>query len=256
MRDDDSVEAGTSGDPPALRGVLKRVVRRVLHTLVYHAVIKPSRHRTTRTRAARFALVVRPTVFHPKWFLSSEVLAGEVARLDLRGRRVADVGTGSGILALAAARAGAAFVAAIDVNLEAARSAAENAAANGFAARVAPLCGDLLSAVTPDAAFDLILSNPPFFSGEPRDVADRAWHAGPEYRDILPLFGQIRDRLAPGGRALVVLSSDADLATLHRLVDDAGLERRVLLERELLFESMLVYELRPSAVTSPAAAAR
>jgi release factor glutamine methyltransferase len=223
--------------------MLKRLLRRALHAAAYHFVIKPSRRRTLRTRAARFPLVVRPTVFHPRWFLSSEVLARFVGRLDLRGKRVADVGTGSGVLALAAARAGAAFVAAVDVNPEAARSAAENARANGYGDRVAALCGDLLGAISPGARFDVVLSNPPFFAGEPRDLADRAWHAGPAYRDIAPLFEQIRERLAPGGRAYVVLSSDADLEALHALVDRAGLTRRIALERRLLFESMIVYEL-------------
>jgi release factor glutamine methyltransferase len=223
--------------------MLKRVLRRALHVGVYHLLLKPSAGKTVRTRAARFALVVRPSVFHPKWFLSSEILAGFVGRLDLRGKRVVDVGTGSGVLALAAARAGAAFVAAVDVNPAAASVAAENARANGYADRVAPFCGDLLSAVSRDARFDVVLSNPPFFPGEPRDTADRAWHAGPGYRDLAPLFGQIGERLAPGGRAFVVLSSDADLAALHALSDAAGLSRRVVVERRLFFESMLVYEL-------------
>jgi methylase of polypeptide subunit release factors len=223
--------------------MLKRLLRRGLHAAFYQLVVKPSRRRAVRTRAARFALTVRPSVFHPKWFLSSEILAGFVGRLDLRGRRVADVGTGSGVLALAAARAGAAFVLAVDVNPEAARSAAENARENGYADRVAVVCGDLLSAVAPEARFDAIVSNPPFFAGEWRDAADRAWRAGPAYRDIAPLFGQMRERLAPGGRAYVVLSSDADLAAIHGLIDGAGLARRTVVERNLLFESMLVYEL-------------
>ena len=227
--------------------MLKRLLRRALHTAIYHFVVKPSRRRTTRTRAARFALTVRPTVFHPKWFLSSEILAGFIGRLDLGGKRVADVGTGSGVLALAAARAGAALVIAVDVNLEAARSAAENAKENGYADRVVAACGDLLSAVSTDARFDVIVSNPPFFPGEPRDTADRAWHAGPGYRDIAPLFGQMRERLSPTGRVYVVLSSDADVAAIHGLIDGAGLARRTVVERRLLFESMLVYELTPRA---------
>lgn len=224
--------------------MLKRLVRRALHTVVYHAVIKPSRTKTTRARAARFALTMRPTVFHPRWFLSSEILARYVGRFDLSGRRVVDVGTGSGILALAAARAGARLVVAVDVNPNAARSAADNAVANGLGDRVAAVCGDLLSAVSPEARFDLVLSNPPFFAGEPRDLADRAWHAGPGFRDILPMFSQIRERLAPDGRALVVLSSDCDLDAIHALVDAAGLSRRVVHDRKLMFESMLIYELR------------
>jgi release factor glutamine methyltransferase len=58
-------------------------------------------------RAAGFTLVVYPTVFHPKLFLTSEFFARFLATANLEGKRVADVGTGSGILALAAARAGA-----------------------------------------------------------------------------------------------------------------------------------------------------
>lgn len=226
--------------------MLKRLARRALHAAVYHLLVKPSRRRAVRTRVARFDLEVPPTVFHPKWFLSSETLAGYVSGLDLREQRVADVGTGSGILALAAARAGASRVVAVDVNPAAARAAAANARRNDLGDRVAAVCGDLLSPLSPAARFDAILSNPPFFPGEPRDLADRAWHAGPAYRDLAPLFDQARERLAPGGRLYLVLSSDADLAALHALMERAGFARRVVRRRRLLFESMLVYELRPA----------
>jgi methylase of polypeptide subunit release factors len=106
------------------------------------------------------------------------------------------------------------------------------------------VCGDLLSPVAPEGRFDVILSNPPFFPGEPRDLADRAWHAGADYRDLAPLFAQARERLAPDGRMYVILSSDADLGALGALIDRAGLRARIVLERKVLFESMLVYELR------------
>lgn len=223
--------------------MLKRLLRRAVHTVAYYAVIKPSRKRTVTTRAARFPLVVRPTVFHPKWFLSSEILADFIGRFDLAGKTVVDVGTGSGVLALAAARAGARLVVAVDVNPEAARATSENALVNGFGDRVAVVCGDLLSAISPDARFDVVLSNPPFFPGEPRDLADRAWHAGPAYRDIAPMFEQIRERLAPDGRAYMVLSSEADLPALHDLMERAGLQHRIADFRILYFESMLIYEM-------------
>ena len=161
------------GMPPAL---LRRLIRKTVHTLSYHLILK--RERTTVARAAGFRLLVRPTVFHPRYFLTSEFLAGFVGKLDLRGARVLDVGTGSGVLALAAARAGAASVVALDVNPHAARTAADNAHLNGLGRRVTAVCSNLLSALAPQPLFDVMLSNPPYFPGEPRDLADRAWHAG------------------------------------------------------------------------------
>ena len=110
-------------------------------------------------RVAGFHLTVRPTVFHPRYFLTSEFFANFLASLDLTGKRVADVGTGSGILALAAARAGAASVVAIDINPNAAEAAAENAHANGLGRRIMAVGSDLLSALTPRPLFDVILSS-------------------------------------------------------------------------------------------------
>lgn len=223
---------------------VRRFIRRFIHFFSYHLILKRTATRTTQ--AAGFRLVVRPTVFHPRYFLTSEFFAGFIDRLDLTGKRVADVGTGTGILALAAARAGAAEVVAIDINANAVEAAAENARANGYADRISALCSDLFSAVPPGPRFDVIVSNPPLFPHEPRDVADRAWHAGPDYRDILALFEQARERLAIDGCMYLLLSTDSDLEALGTLIKTAGFEARMVEERSILIESFILYELRQS----------
>ena len=172
--------------PSAPYGLARRWLRGFIHFFSYHLIL--ARQSTRKARAAGFELVVRPTVFHPRYFLTSEYFAGFIDRLDLKGKSVAEVGTGSGVLSLAAARAGAARVVAIDINPNAALSAGDNARLNGLADRVFPLCSNLFSGVAPRPLFDVILSSPPSFAGEPRDVADRAWVAGPGYRDIAQLF--------------------------------------------------------------------
>jgi release factor glutamine methyltransferase len=231
------------GRPGAPQSFARRVLRKTIHFLSYHFIYEWRRERVAR--AAGFRLVVQPTVFHPRWFLTSEFFAAFIGRLDLTGKHVADVGTGSGILALAAARAGAASVVAIDINPKAVQSVAENAPANGLGDRVEAVCSDLFSEIPTHRKFDVIFSSPPSFPGEPRDIADRAWHAGPGYRDLLPLFEQARARLAPGGSFFILLSSDSDLRLLGVLVDKAGFTAQLVAETSILIESFILYELRP-----------
>ncbi len=222
-------------------GPWRRRLRYSIHFFSYHLILK---RRTTRvTWAAGFRLIVRPTVFHPRYFITSEFFASFIDRLDLNGKRVADIGTGSGILALAAARAGAASVTAVDINPAAALTAAENAHANGLGDRLTAVCSDLLSALAPSRLFDVILSSPPSFPGEPRDLADRSWHAGPNYRDIVPLFEQARQRLAPGGRVYLLVSSDSDLDLFGALIMRARFRARLVAERSIFIESLIIYEL-------------
>ena len=73
---------------------------------------------------------------------------------EARGRRVVDFATGSGIVAIAAARAGAAEVLAADIDPFCAAAVAQNAEANGVA--VAFTDADLLDA--PPPGVDLILA--------------------------------------------------------------------------------------------------
>ena len=77
----------------------------------------------------------------------------------LAGAKLADLCTGSGALAVAAARAGAASVLAVDVSLRSTLAARLNAALNGCRLRVRR--GDLIGALG-EERFDVIVSNPPY----------------------------------------------------------------------------------------------
>jgi HemK-related putative methylase len=225
------------------QGAGRRLFRRVVHFFCYNFLLK--RSRTITTRAAGFRMRVRPTVFHPRLFVTSEFFARFIGELDLAGKRVLDIGTGSGILALAAARSGADSVVAVDINPNAALTASDNARLNGLGERVRPVCSNLLSALGPEVRFDVILSNPPYFSGEARDLADRAWHAGPGCRDIAAMFEQARERLAPGGCLYLLISSDCDLDLFAAMIEGAGFRPRMVARRSLLVESLLIYALDP-----------
>ena len=228
----------------------KKILESVLHFLAYHFIL--SRRSTRQVSVAGLDLTVGPTVFDPRYFLTSAFFAEFILALDLRGKRVADVGTGSGILAIAAAKAGASEVVAIDINPYAVAATNVNAKKNGVAGTVKAIIGHLLSPVPGGARFDLILTNPPFFEGQPRDVADRSWYAGPNFRDIATLFEQASQRLAPGGRVYVVLSSSCNLAAFAEMIEKAGMTGHPMSKKSFVLESIIVYELRrsPDAVAA------
>jgi release factor glutamine methyltransferase len=238
---DNTTAATTRDRPTSSHGWFRRGLRAFIHFFSYHLIL--SRRSAQVTSVGGFQLRVRPTVFHPRFFLSSGRFVTFLDGLDLSGKTVIDVGTGSGVIALAAARAGAATVIAADINPNAALCAAENARLNGLGARVHGVTSNLLAAFAPRPMFDVVLSSPPKHAGEPRDLADRGWHAGPAYRDVANLFDQARERLKPGGKVYVMISSDSDVELFQERIRQAGFTARTAKEYSIFIESFLLYEL-------------
>ena len=112
------------------------------------------------------------------------LLALDALARRVRPRRILDLGTGSGILAIAAAKLWPARVLATDFDRAATRMAALNAAANGVGARIVLGTGPGLRPV-PRGRFDLVLANI-------------------QVRPLAALAPKLARRIRPGGH--VVLS--------------------------------------------------
>lgn len=174
-------------------------------------------------------IVTLPGVFSPP---SDCHLLARIAREHglTRGARVLDVFTGSGALAVSAARDGALSVTAVDVSRRAVATARINALLNG--ARVRALRGDMLGPVRGER-FDLVLANPPYVPGAsdelPARGPSRAWEGGRDGRLLVDrLICEVPWVLAPGGSLLMVHSSiTGEQQTLERLAE-TGLEPAVL----------------------------
>ncbi|WP_285635300.1 HemK2/MTQ2 family protein methyltransferase [Lentzea sp. NBRC 102530] len=152
--------------------------------------------------------------------------------------RVLDIGTGTGALALAAMRAGAAEVTAVDVSRRAVWTARVNAALHRLPIRVRH--GDVLDVVG-DESFDLVLANPPYV---PADRAARgparAWDAGLDGRVLLdPLCARAFDLLNPGGVLLMVHSALSGVDETVRRLRDCGLKAAVVQRRTVPFGPVL-----------------
>jgi HemK-related putative methylase len=185
--------------------------------------------------------LVLPQVFNPALFASGRLLAQEIERrtdLLAPGARVLDLGTGSGIGAIFAARR-AGTVLATDINPHAVRCARINVLLNGLEDRVEVRQADLFDGLS--ERFDLVLFNPPYYRGAPRDALDQAWRSP----DVLERFAcQLPRALNPGGYALVVLSSDGEQAAFLESFRSNGLSCEIVARRDLLNETLTVYRVQ------------
>jgi release factor glutamine methyltransferase len=196
--------------------------------------------RVERLYGARF--IVTPSVFNPKITRTGEFLASQLSSMLVsRDADVLDMGTGSGVCAVIAARY-ARRVVAVDINPAAVRCTAINALLNHVEPKVEVRQGDLFAAVA-DERFDLILFNPPFVRGAPRDDRDRAWRSS----DVAERFAAgLRAHLKPLGSALVLLSTFGDGGAFLVEFAKQGLEISVLAERRFVNERLTIFRLAAS----------
>ncbi len=135
-----------------------------------------------------------------------ELVAAAAAEWPVAGKRAYDVGTGTGVLALVLARAGARVVA-TDVEAAAVACARENAVRLGLADRVEVMQADLFP--EGGAPADLVVSNPPWLPAEAASPLERAVY-DPGGRFLERLLQALPARLAPGGEAWIVISDLAE----------------------------------------------
>jgi release factor glutamine methyltransferase len=131
-------------------------LRRTIRPLVFRLVLPILRHRLKKnadTELEGMKLRTNLDVFHPKYFFSSRILGGYVAECVERNHRVLDMGTGSGLVGIMAAKRGA-QVLAVDINPAAVTLANENAFRQNLNGHWRCVESDLFARLDPVDRFD------------------------------------------------------------------------------------------------------
>lgn len=161
------------------------------------------------------------------------------------GESLIEIGAGSGLVAIHAAKLGA-KVTATDISPHAVDITKRNAAKNNV--RIEVLQSDLFDRVSGE--FDVIAFNPPYLPADSTSTSwlERSWSGGEKGSEVCIRFLDDAWRhLAPGGRIYMVLSSLTGLTAVLKAVKERY-ESEMLEEKRMFFESLYAYRfgLRPS----------
>ncbi len=171
-----------------------------------------------------------------------DIVLEHLERSALRNPVIADVGTGSGAVALAVVKhAPSVRVVASDISEGALEVAKRNADRLGLSDRVEFVHGDMLAAV--EGPIDVVVSNPPYIPSdeipglavevrrEPRIALD----GGDDGLELLHrLFNQLPDKLAPGGMVTVELMPEQMADARVLAVEILGRSVDVLTRKDLM----------------------
>lgn len=184
-------------------------------------------------------LNVSKGVFHPRFFYSSKFLSSFIKTLELRNKSFLEIGCGSGLVSLVAARQGAS-VTAIDISSKAVQDTNKNMDNNNLLAHV--LISDLFFNVE-QQKFDMIVVNPPYYPSIASSEADYAWKCGPEFEYFERLFKEVGDYLNQDSRFIMVLSDECELDRIMRIAKNNNMSFTQLDKKRIQLEWNYIYQI-------------
>ena len=185
------------------------------------------------------AICIYPSVFHPGWLGTTKTFLEFLRPTDFTGKKVLELGAGSGMIALWISRVGG-QVMATDINPAAIRSIRESSQRNQLNIEI--IHSDLFKAI-PNQKFDYLLINPPFYPREANNDRERAFYCGPNFEYFHDLFSQIGDYVHASSKVLMILTDDCDLEAIDQIASKVG-QMELLHERKYMGEKHLIYRFR------------
>jgi release factor glutamine methyltransferase len=183
--------------------------------------------------------VIPPAVFHPGFFFSTRLLLRYIASLPLKNSSFLELGAGSGLIGLYAARQGA-LVTATDINAIAIQSLQMNCGRNRIPITI--IQSDLFTNIPPQA-FDIIAINPPYYKKQPRTPAEYAWYCGEQGEYFQQLFSGLKPYMHPASMVLMILCNGCDLTMIQEMAAEHGFRMNCMMKKSNWIETNYIFQI-------------
>ena len=217
-----------------MRAVLKHIVART-----YKPLLEKYLSKTRTYQYEDIRLEIAPEVFHPGFFFSTHVLLKHLKKLSLDNMLFLELGCGSGLISIYAAKKGA-IVTATDINKIALQLLAKNSRFNNTALRI--IESDLFRDI-PEKGFDIIAINPPYYKKQPRTVRDYAWDCGENGEFFESLFQDLDRFIHSQTEVCMVLFDGCDMEMINNLASKKGFELQCIHTYENLLEKNFIFQI-------------
>ncbi len=178
-------------------------------------------------------------VFHPKYFFSTKYLLQTILSLPIQNKRLLELGAGSGLISLSAAKAGA-MVTASDISATAIAALHINAVANGVSIEI--IKSDLFEAI-PLHNFDFIVINPPYYPKNPRNEFELAWYCGEGFEYYHRLFPQLKIRNSVNSLVLMILADGCDIEMIKSIGKQNGMLMELYAQKKVWWEQQYIFSI-------------
>jgi len=218
--------------------VLKNIVAHTYKPLLVKYLSKP---RVYRYKGIR--LNIAPQVFHPGFFFSTQLLLQYIGSLQLNKKNFLELGCGSGLIAVAAAKKGA-TVTATDINTIATEALKKNSVQNNVIIKI--IASDLFANV-PRQQFDIIAINPPYYKKQPVNAKDYAWFCGENGEYFSALFVNLGNYVHAHSEILMVLFDGCDMDMIHNLAAKNNFALTCVHRKKNMLEENFIFKITKRA---------
>lgn len=166
-------------------------------------------------------LYIPRNVFYPVRTFSTELILEYLDKILKNSNNLClcDIGTGTGVIGLFAAKRGVRVVAS-DISPTAVKASRINAILNDCRIDIR-LC-DLFECFDNSEKFDIIIFNPPYFPIRITDEFSMTYAAGENYEIIIRFLREAKNHLKPNGYVLITLTSLVDTELIFQIARKIG----------------------------------
>jgi release factor glutamine methyltransferase len=218
------------------------MIRRLLKWIIHH-VIRPvvivylSSERNYRYND--ISAVIKPGVFHPGFFFSTKLLLDYLKNIPLQNRVFLELGAGSGLISVYAAKQKA-KVTASDISQTAVETAMQNADRNRVSIKA--INSDMFEQIPPQI-FDIIVINPPYYPQRPVNERDYAWFCGKNYEYFEKLFQELGRYADQHSNIIMILSEDCQIDRIRQIALKSHWKMEMIYQKRILWEMNFIFRI-------------